>query len=286
MRRLLFILILCLPASAQIKPMLGTPMDYSNPLTDGLIFYMPFNEATGNRVNDVSGNGHAGTFSSASVTWASTLRGRAVKFDGTGDYIDCGAGFNLSAITLSAWVRCDSIVDSYPRIIGSEGDWSIYIHSTGLMGWYGSGTDYAFSLVSFHDLRDGKWHHVCVTYGTDAYVRGYVDCVYVGSVILASGLDASATVAIGGRVAGGRTLNGCVAEAAIYNRALSPSEIKSLYDDPYQLFAEDDIQYVEAGEEPAGTGQVIMMGSLIPLLLIFARLRRTEARLRQWRGLF
>jgi len=39
-------------------------------------------------------------------------------------------------------------------------------------------------------------------------------------------------------------------------------------------------------EAPAGTGQVIMMGSLIPLLLIFARLRQTEARLRQWRGLF
>ena len=44
----------------QIKPNLGIPINWGNPLANGLVGYWPMLEGTGNTVQDLSGNGNDG----------------------------------------------------------------------------------------------------------------------------------------------------------------------------------------------------------------------------------
>ena len=63
----------------------------------------------GNHLHDFSGEGNHGTINGAS--WKDGRYGWALEFDGVDDYVDCGdnTGEGEGAITLSAWVKADSI---------------------------------------------------------------------------------------------------------------------------------------------------------------------------------
>ena len=74
----------------------------------GLVGYWSFNEGTSTLATDFSGNGNSGTLYDNS-SWTNGRFGKALLFDGSGDYVDLGAppSLNLQSankFTLSAWV--------------------------------------------------------------------------------------------------------------------------------------------------------------------------------------
>jgi hypothetical protein len=87
-------------------------------------------------------------------------------------------------------------------------------------------------LVGVRAINDGQWHHVLAVYdsaiGHKIYIDGVVD-KSDSNILTAVAQSASADNANIGRRADGNTFNGLIDDVRIYNRALSPDEIKRLY---------------------------------------------------------
>lgn len=63
------------------KPQLGSYIDFSDPLTEGLVGWWLFNEGTGDILNDSSMNGNTGTIYNG--TWVASEHGGGLSFNGT-----------------------------------------------------------------------------------------------------------------------------------------------------------------------------------------------------------
>ena len=196
---------------------------------------MHFDEGSGTIAKDESGHGNDGTIYGA--TWMTGVSGKALEFDGSNDYVDCGYDSSLDitdAITVEAWVNAklstanQVIVDKYKPGVGG---YMLDVRSTGNFGF----------LVIFSDGGDGiarssmttnEWIHLVGVYNgignTYLYINGNLtDSDYdAGKTTLITN-DKSAT--IGYPYTRFNYFNGIIDEVAIYNRALSPEEIKAHY---------------------------------------------------------
>ena len=235
--------------------------DYSY-LSEGLVGYWKMDEAalnscTGgtNDACDSSGNGNDGAFE-ASMTasdFVGAKFGNGVDFDGTDDYVGVTDSTSLDttadAFTLSAWIYDNDVDDGTDddRIVVSKGNTGDTVNTT----WNFGIND---SKVVYLQIADGSsfktltgsagsaisyqtWTHVVATFdGTT--MRLYVNGVLSGSpkVSTIGALIDAGDVVIGRQSAGdcGAPYNSCwngkLDEARIYNRALTPAEIRRLAD--------------------------------------------------------
>ena len=70
----------------QIKPNLGIPINWSNPLSKGLVGYWPMLEGTGNVTQDASGN-----YRNMSLALGAYFESDYIFLDGTDDYLRANA---------------------------------------------------------------------------------------------------------------------------------------------------------------------------------------------------
>ncbi len=106
-----------------------------------------------------------------------------------------------------------------------------YVMNASETGVVAHGTDYAATVI------DGQWHQVGFVYD-GALVSVYIDG-RVGSTTAALTGDLYNTtypLRIGGLTYYDAGFTGSLESLCLWNRALSPSEIQSLYADPYQMF--------------------------------------------------
>lgn len=109
------------------KPMLGVDLDWSNPLNDGLKLHLALNERHGDKVRDLSLYGNHGTLKNMAFPptvdsgWNPGQNGTTLKFDGTGDYVDCGGNASLqtSVFTYSARIKPTDLTGDKSLIAGS-----------------------------------------------------------------------------------------------------------------------------------------------------------------------
>src|SRR5690606_11983260 len=81
----------------------------AGPITDGLVGWWKFNEGSGSTAGDSSGNDWDGTLvNMSSSNWVSGFEGDALEFDGSNQYVNCGAVSRNSVYSLSAFVIADS----------------------------------------------------------------------------------------------------------------------------------------------------------------------------------
>ena len=220
-------------------------------LTNGLVGMWSFNgpDLTTTTAYDRSGQGNNGTLTNG-PTRAIGKIGQALSFDGVDDVVDAGSATNLdnlSAITFSAWILSRSegeggtghIVSKY----GTGGTGS---------GWrlkFGSGTTNALQFnvqyattdleryASNNTLQLNVWQHVVVTWDGSAsasaariYVNG-AETTYqtTGNPVDARVDDNTNNLRIGNSATTQETFNGLIDDVRVYNRALSPDEVKRLY---------------------------------------------------------
>ena len=164
------------------KPMLGTQIDWSNPLNNPVLDLL-FNEGHGDRVNDLSGYGNHGTLHGFDFPpirtsgWNPGMDGVALAFDGDDDYIDCGNNPILNS-TGAFWIRAliKTTQEDYGVIAGKFGDsgtgtgegYTFSIFNTKIQCSVYSGSDGYKDLVGVV-INDGKWH--CVSGG---YYNGHI----------------------------------------------------------------------------------------------------------------
>jgi hypothetical protein len=164
--------------------------------------------------------------------------GNALIFDGIGDHIKLNNQVvESTAVTVSAWVRPDSAPTNVNRVVGSElanDGFILYFDASGHARFLvGDGTTTG-DVVGTTVIQSGGWYHLVGTYD------GTTTSIYVNGVLEGTDGTSPATITypaggntyIGGDESGGvgpeRLFKGAIDEVAIFDRALSSDEIKTL----------------------------------------------------------
>jgi len=216
-----------------------------NGLLNGLISVWELDETTGTIAYDSYGSNDA-TNINCTINQSGKI-GTSYLFNSNTDAVVCG-DIDLasnSSMTITYWVY-------YVAIQGSGVN--KYDYGTGnrsyIAGGYGTNarfvvsTDGTFNSTSIKDYRGnstlttGSWIHMCFTFDsgdTRIYVNGIEDTPYTksadGSIttIYQSNVDMRAGAYLNNGVPTGTGFSGYVDQIAIWDRALSATEIASLY---------------------------------------------------------
>ncbi len=241
-------------------------------LCNGLVGYWPLHEGGGNTVTDLSGNGNNGTLSTGQ-SWESTAKGYAVSGGlDTADAITVPHSLELvgmPGLTLAIWAKNNKSSISttgIEQMVGKAGSgddsYALYWEQNENVTFatYDIGNDDVYATAT-DALTDDEWHFWTATYD-GALMRLYKDGVFLNSAAQTGSIySGTHDLTIGGD-GFDDSWDGFIQHAAIWNRALNTSEIKSLYADPHQMFrairdanATTKRLLVHANWEPAPTGQ-------------------------------
>ena len=251
----------------QIKPNLGIPINWSNPLAKGLVGYWLMNEGGGNIVQDLSGNGYVGTFQGDEY-WAAGESGPAIYFPGDTDWIrlgNCDLLEGMAQLTIVAKVRPDD-ASSQQWIIGNNGCWALEVNDERIrFRTWGGGSEVA-TYSNDPSVFDNTWHQIAGVYdgvNNNTYVDGIFNTSQAQSGAIPTG---TTNFGIGSYSSAPSVLefHGFIEFIYVYDRALSSREIADLYAKPFGMFRPTFSVWWYSGiggEPPATFGQVIMISN-------------------------
>jgi Concanavalin A-like lectin/glucanases superfamily len=201
-------------------------------MTDNALLYHM--DDTGGNIVDSSGNGLTGTVNGGVTYGASGKVGNAISFDGNSGYIDAGNVLNFdSSFTISLWAYFNN-TSGYRELVAKSGnaaDWDFQTES-GVFKFYIVTTNGGYSVSSVTVAQTGKWYHTAVVWDkANSLLKLYVNGVLEGSASVGGDrITNSNDLCIGQScVWGGRYLNGSLDEISVWTRALSDSDVSSIY---------------------------------------------------------
>jgi len=240
-----------------ISAQMGTNVKNSDAFSNGLVGYWKMDEAATPAI-DTSGNGNSGTWINA-PTLASGKFGNGLTFNGSSNYLDINGVTNFAYQNgdkwgISLWFKTTT---SYTGINGGKKlfskatggatpGYSIAIGQLNSQGYdnkigfvidQSPGNNYVLSSNSLPVANDGLWHHIFVSFdattntnvGAEIFFDGN-DYGYLSSTIAKSGWASSTSITA--KIGSGNSaeyFTGTIDETRIYNRALSPKEVRDLY---------------------------------------------------------
>ena len=204
----------------------------------GNVLLMHLNEQNG-AVQDSSGSGNNGVGNN--ITYNSPgIFNSSIGFNGSNSAINVSNSSSLNptnAITMEAWVKWSvnpSTGQPWANIINKNGDDGYQIQHTNTNSYFETAikTNVKRTYIqSSTQAVAGKWYHIVGTWDNTSnllklYVNGNLERTgsLTGSII-----SSVQNVGIGKRSWNDRYFNGSIDETAIYNRSLSPEEIKDHY---------------------------------------------------------
>ena len=189
-------------------------------------------------VTDRSGQNNHGYFVGGPTSSATSIGklGQALQFDGTNNVGISGLLGNPTAATLSAWVNLTTSDADGAEVISLGDDVAIRAdHPTnGVQGFdfFGGGWHITTTGTS---IAGTGWHHVVyVTDPANGRQEVYIDDVLRGSdslndPIVYAGNGSNTVIATHGNGGIDSDFIGKIDDVRVYNRALSPTEVKQLY---------------------------------------------------------
>jgi len=198
---------------------------------------------------DSQGTNHG--MANGGVTYVAGKVGQGFKFDGANDYVEVpdNASLKPANLTIETWVKFDSLTSTttggapaeYQNIIfkkntrtpgsGFEGGYSLVKNPGNLIGiGFNSpsgGTDFANSTTA---VQTGIWYHIAATHdGTN--IKLYINGQLEGTGAVTFPIDHGTTPLYLGssQVPFSGYFNGVLDESSIYDRALSDSEVLSIF---------------------------------------------------------
>jgi len=205
-------------------------------LNQGLVGLWTFDapDMAGVAAYDRSGNNNNGTLTNG-VKKAIGKIGQALNFDGVNDYvgnINFGS-ISTSQLTQSYWIKKTEFsgihrLDNTGAFQAGFTGNTFFVHTVS-----SSGTDNNIPYSSIPGMTTNEWHHLVITRDTsgDNKIKVYLDGTLklTGNLVnAANGAMTLSTFEIGSG-SGTQSFDGLIDEVRVYNRALSPDEIKRLY---------------------------------------------------------
>ena len=207
--------------------------------SSGLISHWNLDDGAGVSASDSSGVNN-GTLVNG-PTWVTGKDNKAVRFDGIDDYIDLGTmDVSGSGFTISAWFNADNFNVSDGRIVSKATGQNEQDHYWMLSTIDSGGPKLRFrlktagntsTLIGTQTIAPGSWVYAVATYdGTT--MRLYTNGVETGSMSKSGVLDTNSNVGV--RIgdnpgADRKRFSGIIDDVAIYNRALTATEVADLY---------------------------------------------------------
>jgi len=203
---------------------------------DGLIGSWHLDEGSGTTAYDSSGNDNDGTIYGG-ATWVDGKFGKALNFDGSDDYVNCGNNFVLEDFTICWWEYPTELASGkfYSPICRYYKDGPVFQHENegARLTMYKKDGD------SFQELAWGgvgisinQWYFIAVTFKSSTRVAElYVNGTSKGTLTFNDGtFDNTHDFIIGARVPPGwRYFKGKIDEVLVFNKTLSVEEILDLY---------------------------------------------------------
>ena len=165
-----------------------------------------------------------------------------VSFDGTNDFIQL-PNINASGagLTISTWVRTSSFPFSVDQRFVSKAtgaaeqahDWMLSLTGNRLRFRLKTNGVTTTLIAASGDLPLNTWYHATATYdGTS--MRLYLNGVQVGVVAKtgAVAMNGNVPLNLGRNPDGSNYMHGALDDVRIYNRALTPTEIGALMNNP------------------------------------------------------
>jgi hypothetical protein len=228
---------------ASIDAPSGCPADTAG--LPGLLAYVPFDDGSGNKAVDCSGNGHDLAVIGTDTSWTTGKHGGALAFGGKSGCAEIPAPVpdalafdGTMAFTVGLWVRMDQFSPAWPRafLVGQTGDPT---QSGWRMGAESSTQSYTFSFASpdggtafnsgTNTIKLGAWHHVAVVFSagaTNAFI--VLDGVVKKQVAAAPFVKDVLAFRVGCSSDDQNYLVGAVDELRVYDHALSMPQLAQI----------------------------------------------------------
>ena len=211
---------------------------------EGLILYLPFEGTMEDATDSVRVTAYG------NIAFRQKPDGsKCAYFDGDGDYLDLGYGFNFeNDFTINLWVRSESAGRIGAALFAKyetngRGPYAFYLSDDHPAIWISSGSGFSVWGSSAHvedvaalTLNDGQWHMLTWTYRkAQKTIKAYVDGVERQSVTLKSDLISNTDRVTIGRQAlmfqpyKDLEYKGYMDEVRVYDRCLEQAEIRSLF---------------------------------------------------------
>jgi hypothetical protein len=215
----------------------GTNVVWQSDVTAGLVARWTFDAGSGTGAVD-SVAGYTLALNNGPI-WTNGVRGGGLYFDGANDFagMEAPAAFNLTnQWTISAWVKpVGNGKAQYATVLGRAfnsdpyGSWGLTHYNDSNFYAYISASPPAYK---FNVLAAGRWSFIGMTYnGTNlvGYMNGSTGYVRAVSTVIQY---PAGRIGIGGfsyAPSSGNCFNGAIDEARVYNRPLSESEMRTIW---------------------------------------------------------
>ncbi len=209
-------------------------------ITTGLIAWWKFDDGSGTTATDSSGNGNSATLQGSPLpTWVGSgkIGTNMLNFTGgTGGVHGPVLAVSTASRTIAAWVRLSSLSPSVSMVLGcdSGGYYEIGINSTGKLAVYFrtfGGHNVSYDGTGSNTLTTNTWYHVSATYNPSTGLVGYVNAAVDGTAGADGNMDTDGVnFNIGyDQNNSGRSCNGDIDDVRVYDRALTATDILTLY---------------------------------------------------------
>jgi hypothetical protein len=197
-----------------------------------LMAHWRFNEATGDTVEDASGNGNTGTIEDAQ--WVGGIDGAALQFDGQTARVVVEDSPSLHSetgdISIVAWIKVASDPTTWsnagPMVFKQDAyQWNVNSNGALWFGIWGARLE-SIGTYNFADHIE-EWHHATLTFeGATQLAKIYVDGELNIQGTVSEAVDPTTEVLyIGFKGDGGTYFDGTIDDVRIYDHVLNEGEI-------------------------------------------------------------
>ena len=205
-----------------------------NIITNGLVLSLDAANTksypgSGTTWRDLSGNNNTGTLTNG-PTFNSANGGNLV-FNGSNQFINCGNNSSVQVTigTISAWVRTTTPGASFRSIIAKQGAWGLFFND-GILVTYDWGN--AQTRTTGLNIANGIWNHTAMTFTQTVGTPSNNAIIYLNGASVLTTTIKHSNHNVNLQIAeanANQFLNGNIASAQIYNRALSADEVLQNY---------------------------------------------------------